>query len=104
MELLDYAPDTLRAFPDANQERFWLLVAAEAAARIGKAIVDDGPLNSAMTEEQAVAFEREIIRFGMHQGKTVGEVSPDYWLGITETPFNKRLTKYLRSPYFNRNR
>ncbi len=102
-EVLSFAPDMLKSFPKASIERFWEVLAAEAAGHIGKAIVEDGPQARTMTDDEAVAFEKELIPYGKYAGHSVGSVESRYWLAITETDFTKKLTRYLRSPYFHRN-
>ena len=98
------AIEELELFIDSSisEERFWELIAEDAAAKAGRVLLVDGPGMKAMTYEQAIAFEKEIVpdNFKQHRGRRVRDVPHQYWLKITETVFNRKLARYLASTRF----
>lgn len=85
-----------------HTERFWELLAGEAAAKVDKVLVDDVPRDKrhTMSYHEAVEFERTIVPYGAQAGLKVGEVLPRYFLAITEGEFPKKLAMYLKSTRF----
>jgi hypothetical protein len=97
-ELLTWVPTVVT--PEI-EDRFWEVLAEYAAARCACVLTPDTPPPAdAMSMEQALAFERRTIPFGIHAGERVGSVPPRYWLNITEGDFQKELRRYLQSRRF----
>jgi hypothetical protein len=84
------------------EDRFWELLATEAAAHLGMVLVPDtlAARNAGMSDEDAMKFEKVKVPWGAHAGREVREVEPRYWLAITEGEFQRRLAAYLRSRRF----
>lgn len=99
-EILDLVP---AATDGCDEDRFWEILAEEAAARIGKVLAEDGPGGRPMSEPEAVAFEHSLVPPGYrYAGTEVGLVPVDYWVALTESEFRKQLIRYLRSRHFRR--
>lgn len=102
-ELLEFVPDVLRGYAGASEDRFWELLAIEAASRVGKVLAEDGPVRGPMTEAEALMFEKEMVpRSYWPAGRVVGEVEPWQWIKVTEDVFSKALRRYLGSAHFRR--
>lgn len=100
MELLSLAPDL--AVPPQDQDKFWELLAEEAAARVAKVLVEDKPMRIPMTDKEAQLFSQRTVPHGVHKGKRIIDVDPSYWLFLTEGDFQRELVLYVRSPFFRR--
>ncbi len=104
-ELIEFVPDVKQQFKEWDETHFWEVLALLACARCGRDLAPLIPTFEIkpMDEKEAIKFEREKIMFGKHAGRTVGEVTgddPDYWVVITSSDFNKKLTRYLKSKRF----
>lgn len=53
-----------------------------------------------MTDSEAKAFEKTVVQFGIHAGLQVRDVPPGYWISLTESAFQKRLLRYVKSAHF----
>lgn len=102
-ELLTLVPDVLQN--GACELRFWEVLSSMAAARAGRVLIMDGPNPSMpfppMGDDEARDFEGETIPYGKHAGAEVGDVHPEYWIKVTESEFNKKLIRYMRSVRFH---
>jgi hypothetical protein len=85
-----------------DPERFWELLATEAAERIGMVLAADGPKSKReqMSYQEAVEFEKTVIPWGAQAGRKVAEVEPRYFLAVTEGRFPRDLQRYLKSTRF----
>lgn len=106
-ELLEFVEDIKQQFSKKqwNETHFWETLALQACARCGRELAPLVPTFEIkpMDEKEAIKFEREKVMFGKHAGRTVGEITgddPDYWVVITSSDFNKKLTRYLKSKRF----
>jgi len=62
-------------------------------------IVKDAP----MRDNEARKFEEKAMPFGLHAGRAVGEIPPDYLIFMAEgTEFTKQLKRYCASAMFFR--
>lgn len=85
-----------------ESEHFWHVIgewaARECGMRLAELPPEEGP--GVMGYDEARRFEQQVIPYGMHKGKRVGDVEPDYWCMITESRFSRNLARYLRSRRF----
>lgn len=88
--------------PGDEAQHFWEVICKVAAPLAGIELVPPLSPQTKMTDDEARAFERLRVPFGIHAGAPVGEVPVDYWLAVTEGKFNNDLKRYLRSSYFQR--
>lgn len=95
-ELLSLVP-ALLADNDEHAQRFWELIVRHASRQLPKKPLSQ---NAPMSHEEAMAFEGEGMMFGVHLGERIGDINSNYWLAITESYFNKRLARYLKSRRF----
>lgn len=97
-ELLSLVP-ALLADNDEHAQRFWELIAKHAAAQLPKK--PPGP-NALMNHEEAMTFADEVVPFrsGQYVGFKVRDVPAGYWIATTQSEFNRRLVRYLKSEYF----
>lgn len=88
---------------DTKPEHFWRVLAELANERLDQKVkkpevVDPLP---ALTDEEAVAFERSVMTFGLYEGTEVGDLPVNYIISITEDSwFIKRLKRYAKSTLF----
>lgn len=100
MEILDSVAGDL---PELARPRFWETLGGTVLQRCGYSQTNKVPTEEApYSDEEALAFERMIVPYGKYQGEQVGEVPVSYWTYITESDFNHRLVRYLRSNHYQR--
>lgn len=73
------------------------LFSSHTSSSPGPEDVEDG---DAMSQAEAIRFERRLVPFGIYQGQRVGDVPISYWINITEHEFPRQLRRYLASRYF----
>lgn len=100
--LLTFAADVLREYDDADELRFWELVAEAAAAKTGKVLAADGPKAEPMSDDEAAKFEASAVPWGQYAGRKVRDVPAEYWLTVTEGHFRRQLGRYLSSARWRR--
>ena len=97
-DAIDFYSDSL---PE-DEGHFWYTLANLAAARCGHVLAPDGPTTSPMSEAEAVKFERQMLPWGMHEGKAVGDAPASYLAAIMDNKFSKQVARYVRSSHFKR--
>ena len=98
-DVLDFFEDI--AGKEIDDLRFFELLAEFAVKKRGWKIVTGDEVHVVpMPFNEAFSFEETVVSFGVHKGKTVGEIPPEYWTAITESGFNKKLARYLASRRF----
>jgi len=100
IEILEFAKESLNATMD--EHRFWEVLAVEAAVRIDKIVVDDGPSSVPMSHEDAKKFERQTMPYGKHVGDTVAEADGDYVDFLVNSEFARGLRRYVASKHFRK--
>lgn len=102
----DVILDLASEMQGSEEPRFWEHLAECAAGHTDYELVlkkeRRSERNTPMTEEEAAAFERTVVPFGIHAGEHVGEVDPEYWAIIAESAFNIKLVRYMRSQTYRR--
>lgn len=98
-DLLDLVEQVTKPYKTVTEDEFYDELSIEAAARIGKRVISDGP-SVAMNTFEAAAFEATTVPYGIHKGKKVRDVEPSYLLAITEGDFSKDLRRYVLSSVF----
>lgn len=99
-KLLDMANELVG--PEVSEERFWEILAEEAASRIGKVVADENPALLPMTDKEAAEFELTEFPYGAFKGDVIIEIPVTYFLSITESPYHRKLMRYLKSKAFAR--
>jgi hypothetical protein len=97
-DMLDLIPDMIRG-KRITREVFLEVLVEEVAPLVGKIPVEDNP-SLAMSESQAIEFEKTLVPYGVHKGKRVGEVNPDHFIRLLEGEFHRNLLRYMRSKRF----
>lgn len=97
-ELFEFVPDLVR-INRTDEDRVWEALAREAAARIGKKLVDDGP-RTKMGNKEAEAFMYDTMPYGELKGKRVGEVSAERLAYYAESDFMRKLLRYVGCDHF----
>lgn len=80
--------------------RFWELLAEHCAKQLPPrpAPVERLP---ALTETEAIQFEKQTMPWGNHYGKAIGEVPCEYLIFLAEgDEFSQRIKRYVKSKVF----
>ena len=89
---------------DESRQRFWTLLACLISDHAR--LTYEAPVKTAdpiprqyqpMSKDEAKMFELHLIKFGKHNGKTVGQVDLDYLRWLDEDEFRWKLHRYLKS-------
>lgn len=90
---------------DESRQQFWTLLACLISDHAGLTYeaptakpADPTPRQyQPMLADEAKMFELHLIKFGKHNGKTVGQVDLDYLHWLDEDEFRWKLHRYLKS-------
>lgn len=78
---------------------YWRKLAELSAAKVGMVVTPpiESPDSTAMTDDQASAFERQQMPFGKHGGVPIYDLETSYLCSVTDpSPFMRELKRYAR--------
>ena len=99
-EVMELAEAMVAGLPDRDRDTFWRCLSNAAGKRIRQRVQmkPDKPGPAAMTEEEAISFEKTIIPLGHYKGEQVRMAPLEYLANLSDdVPFIRDLKRYVRS-------
>lgn len=92
------AQELVNSAGNLHSDRFWEVVIELAKAKLSPTAVatEDAP----MDDREAAQFEKMMMPYGAYKDYPIGEIPCNYFCSITESPFSKKLRRYVCSKTF----